>query len=329
MQLSTLRSLVFVVPMANLLAQTPALQINTMYQCGPGQTFKVLSCAGNANTDQCDVQPYTNGQPVQRGPAPRQQVMALASLCHVQSPAEAKGGAAPAAKGGAAPAAANGTGVGGFKVGDTVQINTAFGWANAKVLQVNGANYYVHAETGADVWKPYPSELRRIGPLNAEDHAHGLFDLHDKVQVLFEGKWVDSEVVTTRALGNEYEVTLPGNRTVWAPTNNLRFVSVAPPKPVTKAGVPPTPGYVSCAGKIEGRYTMSNGGPGPRIVFQAGKASIDSPLGAEERECWINGNQIVLRLVGDILNGGQDLNFDLNKDGTIDSAEFGELKKKN
>jgi hypothetical protein len=320
MRPSTLRSLVFVVPMANLLAQTPALQINTMYQCGPGMTLKVLSCAGNANTDQCDVQPYTNGQPVQRGPAPRQQVMALLSICHVQTAAEAKGGAAPATAQ---------AGVGGFKVGDTVQINTAFGWANAKVLQVNGANYYVHAETGADVWKPYPSELRRIGPLNAEDHAHGLFDLHDRVQVLFEGKWVDSEVITTRGLAQEYEVTLPGNRTVWAPTQNLRFVSVAPAKPVTKAGVPPKPGFTSCAGKIEGRYGTSNGGPGPRIVFQAGKASIDSPLGAEERECWINGSQIILRLVGDILNGGQDLSFDLNKDGTLDSSEFGEFKKKN
>jgi hypothetical protein len=320
MRTSTLKGLIFVVPMASLLAQTPALQLNTMYQCGPGMTMKVLSCAGNANTDQCDVQPYTNGQPVQRGPAPRQQVMALLSICHVQTPAEAKGGAAPATAQ---------AGVGGFKIGDTVQINTAFGWANAKVLQVNGANYYVHAETGADVWKPYPSELRRIGPLNAEDHAHGLFDLHDRVQVLFEGKWVDSEVVTTRGLAQEYEVTLPGNRTVWAPTQNLRFVSVAPPKPVTKAGVPPKPGYVSCAGKIEGRYVMSNGGPGPRIVFQAGKASINSPLGDEERECWINGSQIILRLVGDILNGGQDLSLDLNKDGSLDSTEFGEFKKRN
>jgi hypothetical protein len=322
MRNSILKRLTFVVPMASLLAQTPALQINTMYQCGPGQTFKVLSCAGNANTDQCDVQPYTNGQPVQRGPAPRQQVMTLLSICHVQSAAEAKGGAAPAP-------AKQTVGVGGFKVGDTVQINTAFGWANAKVLQVNGANYYVHAETGADVWKPYPSELRRIGPLNAEDHAHGLYDLHDRVQVLFEGKWVDSEVVTTRALGQEYEVTLPGNRTVWATTQNLRFVSVAPPKPVTKAGVPPKPGFTSCAGKIEGRYGTSNGGPGPRIVFQAGKASVDDVLSKEERECWINGNQIILRLVGDITNGGQDIDLDLNKDGTLDSAVFGELKKKN
>jgi hypothetical protein len=320
MRLSILRSLSFVVPMANLLAQTPALQLNTMYQCGPGQTFKVLSCAGNANMDQCDVQPYTNGQAVQRGPAPRQQVMALLSICHLQSAAEAKGGGAPATAR---------AGVGGFKVGDTVQINTAFGWANAKVLQVNGNNYLVHSETGADVWKPYPSELRRIGPLNAEDHANGLYDLHDRVQVLFQGKWVDSEVITTRALGQEYEVTLPGNQTVWASPKDMKFVSVAPPKPVTKAGVPPKPGFISCAGKIEGRYTMSNGGPGLRIVFQAGKANIDSPLGAEERECWISGNQIILRLVGDFLNGGQDLSFDLNKDGTLDSTEFGELKKKN
>src|ERR1043166_4301599 len=126
MRPSTLRSLVFLAPVVNLLAQTPALQMNTMYQCGPGMTLKVLSCAGNANTDQCDVQPYTNGQPVQRGPAPRQQVMALLSICHVQTAAEAKGGAAPVTAQ---------AGVGGFKVGDSVQVNTAFGWVNAKVLQ--------------------------------------------------------------------------------------------------------------------------------------------------------------------------------------------------
>ena len=322
MRLSYLQCLAFVVPAVNLLAQAPALQLNTLYQCAPGMTLKVLSCAGNANTDQCDVQPYTNGQPVQRTPAPRQQVMALLSICHLQTASEAKGGAAPAL-------AAAQAGVGGFKVGDTVQINTAFGWANAKILQVNGANYYVHAETGADVWKPYPSELRRIGPLNDEDHAHGLYDLHDKVQVLFEGKWVDSEVVTTRALANEYEVTLPGNRTVWAPTQNVRFVSVAPAKSVTKAGVPPKAGFTSCVGKIDGRYVTSNGGPGPRLVFQGGKVNIDTPIGPEERECWTNGKQIILRLVGDILDGGQDLTFDLNKDGTIDSAEFGEFKKRN
>ena len=215
-------------------------------------------------------------------------------------------------------------------MGDTVQINTAFGWANAKVLQVNGANYYVHAETGADVWKPYPSELRRIGPLNAEDHAHGLYDLHDRVQVLFEGKWVDGEVVTTRATGNEYEVTLPGNRTVWAPTQNVRFVSVAPPKPVTKAGVPPKPGFTSCAGKIEGRYRMSNGGPGPRIVFQAGKASIDDPPRARRSgNAGSTGTRLSCAWLATSSTAARTSSFDLNKDGTIDSAEFGEFKKKN
>ena len=38
---------------------------------------------------------------------------------------------------------------------------------------------------------------------------------------------------------------------------------------------------------------------------------------------------MILRLVGDTLNGGQDIAFDVNKDGTLDSAIFGELKKKN
>ena len=67
---------------------------------------------------------------------------------------------------------------------------------DAKVLQVNGNRYYVHAQSGADVWKPYPTELRRIGPLNAEDRANGLYQLHDRVQVNVEGRWMDGEVTT-------------------------------------------------------------------------------------------------------------------------------------
>ena len=55
----------------------------------------------------------------------------------------------------------------GFKVGDTVQINTAFGWVDARVLSINGNNYRVHAQTGADVTKAYPGELRRIGALTS------------------------------------------------------------------------------------------------------------------------------------------------------------------
>src|SRR5579863_610491 len=342
MTVSRLPGLLFTIPLVGVFGQTPALQMNVVYVCTDGQSFKVLSCTGVGDNAGCDFQNYKNGQAFQRGQALRKQLADLTpSKCHVQTAAEAQTDPhrgeipAPAAPPRPAPTAAppvqggNGVGVGGFKVGDTVQINTAFGWMNAKVLQVNGANYFVHADSGADVWKPYPSELRRIGKLNAEDRAHGLYDLHDRVQVLYQGKWVDSEVVTTFALGNRYEVTLPGNQTGYATPQDMRFVSVAPPPPTTKAGVPPKPGFVSCAGKFDGRYGSATGGPGPRIVFQGGKASVDDVLSKEERECWVNGSQMILRLVGDITNGGQDIELDINKDGTLDSAIFGEFKKKN
>jgi hypothetical protein len=64
------------------------------------------------------------------------------------------------ARGTAAPAAdANG-----FKVGDTVEINTGFGWMRATILAINGNNYRVRSQVGVDLTKTYPSELRRIGP---------------------------------------------------------------------------------------------------------------------------------------------------------------------
>ena len=327
MRLSTLKNLVFAIPVV-VLAQTADLKMGVVYQCPAVQaTMQVFSCTGPAATDSCDVQTAPQGRPAMRGKSPRQQVMALLRICHLQTPAEAQG----AVRGGpaAAPAqAASQAGLGGFKVGDTVQINTAFGWMNAKVMQVNGANYFVHADSGADVWKPYPSEVRRIGPLNAEDHAHGLYDLHDRVQVLYQGKWVDSEVVTTFALGDRYEVTLPGNQTGYATPQQMRFVSVAPPKPTTKAGVPPKPGFASCGTRFDGRWGSANGGPGPRIVFQAGKANVDDGLTPQTMECWVNGDQMILRLVNDPLNGGSDITFDINKDGTIESTYFGQLKKR-
>ena len=270
MRLSTLKNLVFAIPVA-VLAQTADLKLDVVYQCPAVQaTMQVFSCTGPAATDSCDVQTAPQGRPAMRGKSPRQQVMALLRICHLQTPAEAQG----AVRGGpaAAPAqAASQAGLGGFKVGDTVQINTAFGWMNAKVMQVNGANYFVHADSGADVWKPYPSEVRRIGPLNAEDHAHGLYDLHDRVQVLYQGKWVDSEVITTFALGDRYEVTLPGNQTGYATPQQMRFVSVAPPKPTTKAGVPPKPGFASCGTRFDGRWGSANGGPSRTFSNQYGR----------------------------------------------------------
>jgi len=178
MRNSALRSLLFIVPMASVLAQTPALQMNVVYVCTDGNSFKVFSCAGSADLAVCDLQNYQKGQAFQRGQLLRKQLTYMVpAKCHAQTAAEAQAdphrGEIPAGAA-AAPNPAQ-AGVGGFKVGDTVRVNTAFGWMDAKVLQVNGANYYVHAQSGAEVWKPYPSELRRVGPLNAEDRQHGLY----------------------------------------------------------------------------------------------------------------------------------------------------------
>jgi len=115
--------------------------------------------------------------------------------------------------------------------------------------------------------------------------------------------------------------------TIYMP-QQMRFVSVAPPKPTTKAGVPPKPGFTSCAARFDGRWGSANGGPGPRIVFQAGKASVDDGITPQTMECWVNGDQLILRLVNDPLNGGSDITFDINKDGTIESTYFGQLKKR-
>ena len=213
--------------------------------------------------------------------------------------------------------------INGFKIGDTVKINTAFGWMDARILARNGNSYRVHAQAGADVDKPYPSELRRIGPLTARDRAVGVYDLHDRVQVNFEGRWVDSEVLTT--MGMEYQVSLPGNRMVWAKPENLRFAG-PPQKPAApQAGTPPKPGLTSCAGKIEGRYASTGGFGGFQITFRAGKASM-AALGEDDVfECWMGGGKVYLHKTGE--SAKTDMPIDINDDGTLQTP-MGEIKRK-
>lgn len=313
--------LVFMVFPAMLAAQS--FELGKTYACPAANgTFKVSSCAGPNAPDLCDVQSTLNGQ-TQTGKSTRQQILALLPLCHLQTAAEA----AAAAKGGAPNAQApNGqAGIGGFKVGDSVQVDTAFGWVDAKVVRFNGATYYVRVN-GIEVAKTYPKELRRIGAITAEDRANGLYALHDRVQVNMEGRWTDGEVITERGL--EFQVQIPGNRTVWASGQNIRLVTpadrVASSNP--KAGTPPKAGMTSCAGKIEGRYSSSAGFGQLSITFKSGKAIIAGGLGADEEfECWTGGGKIILHKAGE--SSATDMPIDINNDGTLDTP-MGEIRKK-
>jgi hypothetical protein len=238
------------------------------------------------------------------------QVAVLASLLSVSVIA------ARQARGAAAQADENG-----FKVGDVVEVDTAFGWADATIVASRGNNYQVRVQ-GVVVMKTYPAELHRKGKYTDRDHAVGLYALKDIVQVNIQGKgWTEGAVTTTR--GMEYQVTFPDNRTAWASGENIRYVRTPGAATVT-AGVAPK-GFVSCAGKIEGRYATTGGFGSMTIVFKAGKATMTAGFGDEETlECWTAKDKIILRKPG---SPEQDMPIDINNDGTLQTP-MGELKKK-
>jgi hypothetical protein len=212
----------------------------------------------------------------------------------------------------------------GFKAGDTVQVDTAFGWVDGQIVSAIGNEYRVRVATGTVVSKTYPNELHRKGPYTDRDHAVGLYDLRDRVQVLVQGKWIDGEVITTRAL--EYEVQLPGNRSVWASGANIRFVAAKAAPVAAKGGVPPKPGFTSCSGKVEGRYATTGGFGNFQITFRSGKATIAAGLGDDEvMECWMMGDKIILHKPGE--PSATDMPMDLNLDGSLQTP-LGEIKKK-
>ena len=89
MRLFQLRCLLLAVPLVSAFAQAPALQMNVVYVCTDGQSFKVFSC--DNTTGACDYQNYKKGQAYQRGEALRVQLVALLpAKCHAQTPAEAQ-----------------------------------------------------------------------------------------------------------------------------------------------------------------------------------------------------------------------------------------------
>jgi hypothetical protein len=335
--------------MACAFGQTPALQMNVVYVCSDGQSFKVFSCSDA--TGACDFQNYKKGQAFQRGEALRVQLAALLpAKCHAQTAAEAQAdphrGEIPPApspfKGRAAgaPAASqtatqtatqSGPGAGGFKVGDRVRV-LVDGWQEATVTAVHGRSYVVHVSNGVEVSKMWPYEIHRLGRLTAEDHAAGQYDLHDRVQVLVNGKWMDGEIRGQNNV-NMYDIKVPGVDTgfgsdiVNTTADNIRMsTKPAPAAPAQRAaGQAPKPGLVSCAGKYEGRWEHVSGMGGMKVVFRSGKATIAEGLGGEMPfDCFTGDGKVVFYKGGSFTPFSYD--FDINLDGTLQTP-LGAIKK--
>ena len=198
-------------------AETSVLQLGTIYRCPAGKSFKVLSCAGSADTNLCDVQSYNHGQPEMRGKSTHQQVMGVLPICHIQTPGETQAVGHPGAT--------QEDGTNGIKVGDAVEVVTGSGWTRGKVVAVNGNSYRVLVY-GVQVTKDYPAEVRRLGAASARDHAQGQYRLGDRVEVNVGGRSISGRIVTE--MGQDYQVELPGNRTAWATPNNLRPAHTGP-----------------------------------------------------------------------------------------------------
>jgi len=113
--------------------------------------------------------------------------------------------------------------------------------------------------------------------------------------------------------------------TGWTKCADVRSPKLTAAAKTAPAGAskPPKPGLVSCAGKFEGRYGTSSGLTGLTLIFKAGKVTAKGPLSDDEEfECWTNGKKIYLHKAGE-----QDLDIDVNDDGTLDTP-MGELKRK-
>jgi hypothetical protein len=346
MRTSTLVGLFLAMPMTSVLAQTPQLQTNVVYVCKDGQSFKVFSC--DNTTGACDYQNYKNGEAYQRGEALRVQLAALLpAKCHAQTAAEAqadphrgeippapspfKARASAASNGSGSPGAVNSqAGGGGFKVGDTVRV-LSDGWQEGKIVQVHGVSYVVHLPNGVEVSKLWPTEVRRLGKLTAEDHAMGQYDLHDRVQVLVNGRWMEGEIRGQNL--NMYDIKVRGVDTGFGsdivnttPENIRMSTTPAPAAPAQRAaGQVPKPGLTSCAGKYEGRWEHVSGMGGMKVVFRSGKATITEGLGGEMPfDCFTGDGKVVFYKAGSFTPFSYD--FDINNDGTLQTP-LGAIKK--
>jgi hypothetical protein len=215
-------------------------------------------------------------------------------------------------------------------VGDRVRV-LIDGWQEATVIQVHGPSYVVHLPNGIDVSKLWPMEVRRVGKLTAEDHAVGQYDLHDRVQVLVNSRWMEGEIRGQNL--NMYDIKVPGVDTgfgsdiVNTTPENIRMSTTAPPPPPAQraAGQAPKPGLTSCAGKYEGRWEHVSGMGGMTVIFRSGKATISEGLGGEMPfDCFTGDGKVVFYKAGSFTPFSYD--FDINNDGTLQTP-LGAIKK--
>ena len=316
---------------AGALAQAPALQLNTVYECNPPYSIKILSCTALNASGVCVVQSFVTGHPFQRGMSPYPQVLGLLPQCHLQTAAEAQTDARSASQ--PLPATAGpsaGAGPGGFKVGDRVRI-LSDGWQEAQILQIHGSGYSVRLQNGVEVEKFWPAEVRRLGTLSAEDHAAGQYDKGDRVEVLVNGRWMQGEIRGQNL--NMYNILVPGVDTGFGDNHvdttpeNIRLPRQPPPPAAAQraAGQAPKPGLVSCAGHYEGRWELAAGMAGMKVVFRSGSATITEGLGGEMAfDCFTGAEKVVFYKPGSFTPFSYD--FDINNDGTLETP-LGVIKK--
>jgi hypothetical protein len=220
----------------------------------------------------------------------------------------------------------------GVAVGDIVQTAVNGARVFGEVIATHGATADLNLgqnQISRFVSVQYLHVVQRSG-----GPAHSGFAVGDVVQA----PYVAGTVITGRIMktnGAYCEIDSSGSGfTGWNLCSELtgtasRAGATSPPAAASRnapagPGSIANPGRVSCAGKIEGRYSTPAGQGGLNITFHSGAATVRGPLTEdEEAECWISGKRLILHSPKET----EDLSFDINDDGTLDTP-FGELKKK-
>jgi hypothetical protein len=121
-----------------LMAGSQPLQLNVIYDCGPGsQRIKVLRCTSPGDDATCDVQSYSGAEPGPRSKSTRKALLISLQFCHPQASMKVA-----------------------FKPGDTVEVFLFGEWTKSELLAIDGTQYNVRLPDGAKYWMP-AAQVRR------------------------------------------------------------------------------------------------------------------------------------------------------------------------